>query len=643
MTPSMNYGSKAHNLLREMVRQRVLESQRKLSDRYSQWEDNEKLFQAYQPVDDEDARRKETRKTGKPVYTTITIPYSYATLLTAHTYWAAVFLSRSPIFQFTGRHGESQQKVQAMEALIDYQVRVGKMLVPLYIWAMDVGKYGMGIVGNYWDEETAVVVEDVEEPKTFMGVPLPGTSHTVRKRRVVRGYRGNKLFNVRPQDFLPDPRVSVANLQDGEYVGRIVQIPWNTILKRKAAGQLFNIEHLQRAYASWQQTQVEEGHSAIERPARFGDFTYTTGDETGDKHPAVVEAVEMVVELVPKHYNLGDSDYPEKWVVTLGFDEVVIGLTPLGADHNRFPYFVQLYEFDTYSHSSRSMLEVLQPLNNVLDWLFNSHMFNVRKALNDQFIYDPSRIQEKDVRDGGPGRAIKLRPAAYGTDIRAAFMQLQTMDVTRSNLSDIEAIMSFFARVSGVNDNQMGLPNPGGRKTATEIRSSTNMGINRLKTIAEFNSALGWDPLASVLIQNSQQEYDDEIVVRIVGDLVQSAPGFIPIRPGDIDGFYDFVPVDGTLPVDRFAQANMWKEILIGLAKFPVLAAQYDLGGIFGWMAQLAGLKNVTQFKIKPQVMPDQQLLAQAQAGNLKPVQGTGPTDIGVRQAADAAVGRNAA
>lgn len=74
------------------------------------------------------------------------------------------------------------------------------------------------------------------------------------------------------------------------------------------------------------------------------------------------------------------------------------------------------------------------------------------------------------------------------------------------------------------------------------------------------------------------------------------------ITPESITGFYDFVPVDGTLPVDRFAQANLWKELLMQMSRVPQVMSQYDLGKIFGWVASLAGLKNINQFKI--QVLP---------------------------------------
>jgi hypothetical protein len=173
-------------------------------------------------------------------------------------------------------------------------------------------------------------------------------------------------------------------------------------------------------------------------------------------------------------------------------------------------------------------------------------------------------------------------------------------------------------RVSGVTDNIMGMVNAGGRKSATEVRTSSNFGMSRLKTTAEWWSAGDWSLLAQVMLQNTQQYYEDDKKFKIVGDLMDQRQGsFMPVTPDLIQGFYDFVPVDGTMPVDRFAQANLWKEILLGLRQMPAIGQRYDVPEMFAWMAQLAGLKNIKRFRIN--VVPDQTLTTGAERGNVVP------------------------
>jgi hypothetical protein len=124
-----------------------------------------------------------------------------------------------------------------------------------------------------------------------------------------------------------------------------------------------------------------------------------------------------------------------------------------------------------------------------------------------------------------------------------------------------------------------------------------------MKTLAEFNSALGWGPLSQVMLQNSQQHYDQAQQFKIAGDLIEATSRYRKISQEDIMGFYDFVPVDGTMPIDRMAQATLWKELMAGAMQMPQVMQQYDMAKIFAWVAQTAGLKNINQFKI--QVTPN--------------------------------------
>lgn len=614
----IKHGSPQHGKIRDAIRERYNMSHRKMSLRHEEWENADKLFRAYVKETDEVKARQNKRDAGTAQYITLNIPYSYAILLTAHTYWTSVFLARSPVLQYSARHGEAQQQTQAVEALMDYQTQVGGLLVPLYMWLLDPGKYGFGVVGNYWTEEKQRITRIEEQPKTFMGMPVMDKTEKVRVTETIRGYAGNKLFNVRPYDFFPDPRVSLTNFQDGEFCGRLTQVGWNTIMEREADGFYFNVDHIRRL-KSGSSIKRDRGMNEIELPDEAGDTELAKGVYGGQ--PAA-ELFEIVVELNPKEWKLHSSTRPEKWVFTLAGGEVVIGAQPLGADHNKFPFHLQTYEVDTYSHSVRGMMEILEPLNQTISWLVNSHFYNVRKALNDQLVVDPGRVVMKDLTDGGPGKLVRLKPGAYGTDVRTVVQQLPIMDITRSHLTDAEVVAELIQRIAGVTDNVMGMVNAGGRKTATEIRTSSSAAINRLKTHAEWNSALGMQPLAMMMLQNSQQHYTGEQKFRIAGDLIGQSDPFVDVTPESIAGFYDFVPVDGTLPVDRFAQANLWKELIMGLQNMPQIAMQYDMAGIFSWVAQLSGLKNISQFRVE--VQPDQVMAAAAQAGNVVPMAGMG-------------------
>ena len=93
------------------LRSRILYSQSKRTNRINEWQRAENKTLAYIQESDDDAIRRSAREVqGQQTYTTLQIPYSYATLMTAHTYMTSVFFSRAPVHQFSGRHGETENR-----------------------------------------------------------------------------------------------------------------------------------------------------------------------------------------------------------------------------------------------------------------------------------------------------------------------------------------------------------------------------------------------------------------------------------------------------------------------------------------------------------------------------------------------------
>ena len=631
----MRPGSTLHEKIRKNLDARYTASSRRMERLHDKWRKSEERFIAYLPEKEVDAQRRVLREQeGKPQFTTLVLPYTYALAMSAHSYWTTVFLARSPIFQYTGRHGETQQQIQAVEALVDYQLMAGEMLVPLHLWLLDPAKFGIGVLGCYWDEEVTYTSEYQEVEQNFLGLIPTGKM----KRELVtvkhKGYMGNKLFNIRPYDWYPDPRVALWEVQKAEFHGIYREVGWGQLVRGAKAGTYTNIDVLRERRKRGEYggvARVVEARS--EQLSLPNDDVYATDDwdirETGP-----FGIVEFYVDLIPKEWGLSQSDYPEKWCFTTTLKagshaqpqvsgsknvDVVIGARPLGAFHGKFPLFVLQMEPEAYAFSSRAMTDVLGPLQDAMDWLFNAHMFNVRKVMNDQFVVDPSRIVLGDLLDPLPGNIIRLKRAAYGTDPKTAISQLNVVDVTRQHIQDMGTIHEFAQRAVGVTDQIMGMIDAGGRKSATEVRTSSTFGVNRQKTVAEYFSAMGFSPLASVLVSTSQQYYDMQQKFRVAGDLMlEAGQGLVDVNPEMIAGNYDFIPVDGTLPIDRYAQANLWREILTGMNNMPIVAMQYDVGRIFAWVAQIAGLKNITRFRL--QVQPDEALIAAARAGNVVPM-----------------------
>jgi len=103
--------SSLHKRIIDRVRERVLASKRSYDSEHTKWRQAEEATLAFMPEKEIDALRRGKREAGVPQYTTIYVPYSYGALMASHTYWTTVFMSRTPVLQFDGRHGETQMQV----------------------------------------------------------------------------------------------------------------------------------------------------------------------------------------------------------------------------------------------------------------------------------------------------------------------------------------------------------------------------------------------------------------------------------------------------------------------------------------------------------------------------------------------------
>lgn len=620
----LRYKTAKHKKLLDALMARIAPARQEIeADRKQDFQRHDELYDAYIRETDQDKIRKQRVDDGDPDYYTVVVPQSYAALLTAHTYWTSVFLTRSPVLQYTARHGEPQMKVQATEAIMDYQMMVGKMLGPMYQWFHDAPKYGYSVLYDCWEKDIIQMSRIEEREVTFFGIPAipPRTKKTKVTEQHVR-YLGNKVFNVHPAHFWPDWRVPLVDYQKGEFVARYVELSWNALVKGKAQGQYFNLDAVKNYQAHYTRDKFRDEGATVDLPAEntlTGMYDINSVDmQTG---------AEIIIELIPKDWELGKSEYPEKWVFTIIQDAIIIEARPFTRAHGEFPVTVLPMDQDAYSAYSKSILDRLKPMNDAVTWLMNQHFFAVRNSLGNNFIYDPSRVVTKDLTRRGTSKLIRLKESAYGTDIRSVISQLPVTDVTGNHMRDMEGVANIMQRIFGINDNLMGQVHPGGRKTATEVRTSSTFGVNRLKTTAEYWSAVGFTPLSQRLLLNTQQLYDREQQFKIAGGLATDAQ-FIDVNSSTLSGAFDFVPVDGTMPIDRYAQANLWKEIIFGASKIPQIGQKYDLGGMFAWMAQLSGMKNIKQFEI--QIMPDGQVENEFDKGNMVRAQNLeGPTEPG--------------
>src|SRR5215831_17586849 len=105
LTKEVPFNSELHKLVVRALSSRIDLAEKGFSGQRDKFTKAEDTVLAYIPESDMDRMRRSARENeGQPKYTTIKLPYTYALLMSAHTYLTSVFFGRSPVHQFVGRH-----------------------------------------------------------------------------------------------------------------------------------------------------------------------------------------------------------------------------------------------------------------------------------------------------------------------------------------------------------------------------------------------------------------------------------------------------------------------------------------------------------------------------------------------------------
>lgn len=609
-------------------------SERSMTAFYSRWNVNEKKLQAYISLPDwEQTLKQLTKAGGPPQVTSITVPYSYATIWTIVTYLIHTFCGRKPIFQVSAYSAEKTKASSYMETLLQFNSDHTQMILRFIQWFLDAETYGVGATRCLWMEEKGKRV--AWTPQSPGGLAAPNIKPQMIRQSITRTvYQGNEVKNIDPYMFFPDPRVPMCEVnRRGEFVFWRSFEGLHTLLKAEDAGSLKWVKQLKemRQSANYRNTTA----AGTSQRSLISAGTPTPGDITMNQDFLAGRFYQIdqgSVEIIPSQWGIGDSDVPEKWLFSIGNRAQIIQAQPLDYDHDRHPVAVIEPSSFGYGFGQPGTLDFLGPIQDTLSWFVNSHIHNVRVALNNMFIVDPSMVEMQDLKNPGPGKIIRLKRSAYGQDVRTIVQQLQVQDVTANHMTSMQMFLRMGDVLSAVNDNLRGIQEEGGRKTATEVRTSGEAGASRLAARARYISAQGMVDLASQMSLNNQQLLDMEFYLQVVGQEGLSEP--IPIGPQMIAGDFTFPVNDGTLPIDRTALLGVWKEIWMAIMSNPLLAQKYDGGKIFEYIAELGGAKNVSQFRINS--APDGQLTDAAASGNAVPL---GPTGAGTARGNPAAGG----
>lgn len=612
-------GSELHERIKNKVSKFAQDSYSIMQRKHSDWNLVDQTLTAYIPLDDKEKALKQ-KDPRKPV--SIVIPYSYATMETLLTYLTTAFLDL-PIFRYEGVTSEDTVGTILLEKVIEMQTIKYKAGLALHTLFRDGLAYGFGACSPVWAELWGYKTTRAPD----------GTR--VRERKML--FEGSRIDNIDPYLYLPDTSVPIHQVQRGEFVGWLDRSNLMSLLDLEANDpvNIFNIKFLKGT----------DGRSPIfssdqsKRDKKSGINTRQLGihDSTNP-----VDVIWMYVMLVPSdpEWQLGDSDIPEKWIFGLAADQFIITAREINLDHDMYPTCIFAPDYDGYSVAPVSRLELIYGMQNVLDFLFSSHVENIRKAINDMLIVDPFLVNMADLESPEPGKLIKTRRAAWGRGVKDVVAQLTVNDITKSHISqDVPHVTDLIQRTSGAVDSLMGVMRSGGeRRSATESRDSRMSALSRLAKTARICSLMTMYDLGYMFASHTQQLMSESVFINTMGryqqELIeeygemlvknkQGTSGGMKVSPEMLDINYDTMIHDGTVDVGE--RAESWVQLFQVMSTNPAVGSGFDMIRVFKHLARLMGAKNVNEFIRKGgsaqiQTMQNQQVMSEVQKGNMVPI-----------------------
>ena len=619
---------------------------RNIEHRYEEWDRVREHLHMYVNLNRKARKGDKTsmvNETEMPFQRSVVVPATYATLHVLLAQMMSIYSARKPMFQVMGIGPEDKISAKLMEVILDYDARETKAFGVLYNVFLDALSTGMGVVYDCWEVEKGneykyVPLEVPGVPPELLRAQLGPLAFTPMKEWTVR-----KEFNrwrvIDPYRVRKDPRVPLSRLQEGEFFGHQFDASYNYFAKRDMPdGPYFNIESLRDLKVNRTQIRTDRNFEGVGQNTNL-DSGFRLNEGYGDFYTGE----HMVVEVIPYDWKLAPTKKPEKYVFTWIEDQKIIRCHELRNWHGAFPYSGFETDPDIHSANSPGQGELIEGLQRVTSWLYNSWIENITVMLNNRYLYSPRFINQVDFDFGGPGENVRLTNEAVEMmlsgeiqSVQQFLFQMPMQDVTGpSHVPAMEKTFSFIQLLTGANDPLSGIPTPTER-SATEIQTISAKATDRIAIMTKLMDESGMQPLLKRAMWNRQQLTRIERYYRILGDFARKmGMDNIFVSLMDIQGDFDYEPVTGIVPEDPARSAMVWQSLLQGAGQLPQLqqpgpdGMMLDFREVFKTIAEKMGVTDLDRYMMQVQVQPDQVVQDQAQQGNVVAMRGRGQQAVG--------------
>jgi len=563
---------------------------------YDMWDRNDAVYRGDKKIDESDKLALKRNEPSKFI-----LPATFSQVQTFVSFCMSVYNQRDYFYELDGTGIEDCMAAKVAQATLEQNLEHNNFRYQkLRQLLTDVAKYGVGVVKHAWTRDVSYVYEQV--PGTPMndlfGQPVPGAPPQEQLVATTK-YLGNWIRVISPYHFLPDPRVPLARYQEGEFMAVEDEYSGSQLRTFETQGLAIGVQYIPKL-----------SYDVLEDRRKFS-FQWNVNTPTlniNEKQFYIITEVQLL--LNPAKTFVGgvpldpERDFDCKYVIWIANDNRIIRIDKLDYPHDEFTYDVCQFEEDTDHLINLSMVELIAPLQDTMDWFINSRVTNVRKIIANQAVVDPAAIEMQDLKNRNS--VLRLKPQYYGSGVEKYYKQIELKDVTTGHLNDVNFLYDFAKGATGLTENLLG-QFATGRRSAQEARNVSSNAVQRVLFLANNIWSSCLLPLGRKMLANLREGLDEQQLVRIIGQsaLMTNPLGiqeFKQVTKADLVGNYDFLVLDGTLPTQRQATAEALQELLQIMMSSPEAAFvfQYDPQALMTEILELRGIRNAERFKLSP-------------------------------------------
>lgn len=602
-----------------------------MKDYYAMWDRNDAVYRGERAVESKD---KKAIKRDEPAM--VYVPLTHSQIQTFISFAVMMLTQRDSIYELSGSGVEDERPAKLAQAVLQRDLEHNKfegILLPQ--WLTDAARYGLGIFKSQWTTETCPVQRQVPDPKWQPDPAMPAVTAAplipVWEDKIM--YRGNKLEVISPYRWFPDTRLPLTRYREGEFCADENEYSMGELQKLQAQGLVAGLEFVPRI----QDTAFSDRRTNVMDRASNQNFDPTVAVSDASRYALITE---VQLRCNPSKTFIDDKvaidptlDAEVILVVWIANDDRIVRISDAGYNHNEFTYDSAQFFNDQSRTLNGGIADLLAPMQDILDWLMNSRVTNVRKSVQNFMVVDPRFVDMRDLEARNP--VLRLKGLPDGMSIDQVVKQLNVTDVTSGHLTDMQNVSNISKEATGIQENLLGQYSEGRRSA----REASNVNANASARIQLPIKGLwqgGILPLGRKMLSNIQQGLDIPQLVSVVGiQKAMSDPlavqSFLPVDRSMLYGSYDFLIFDATLPSQRMAMAAALAQAGEVLMKDPraILVIGKDPKLLFDEWLELMGVKNADRFNLTPERLGLFMSLAQPQGnagGTGVPSNGGGPS-----------------